>query len=79
MAMTRSRVRKQTTLTFLAEQLVAVERELARLPAQQDVRRQGLEAQRDALRETLAQFDPELGSRLAAADVEEQSEAPPGV
>lgn len=53
MAMTRTRLRKQATLTFLAERLAAVERELTRLPAQQDVRRQGLEAQRDALREAI--------------------------
>jgi len=60
MAMTRTRYRKQTTLTFLAEQLVAVERELARMPAQDLMRRHRLEAQRDALKETIAQFDPAL-------------------
>jgi len=60
MAMTRTRYRKQATLTFLAEQLVAVEKELARMPPQEQVRRRGLEAQRDALRETIAQFDPEV-------------------
>lgn len=67
MAMTRTRYRKQATLTFLAEQLMAVEGELARLPvAEQSVRRQGLEAQRDALRETIAQFDSELAQDYLA-------------
>lgn len=57
MRMTRTRYRKQSTLTFLAEQLVAVEQELARLPTEQDARRPGLVTQRDALWKTIAQFD----------------------
>lgn len=65
MAMTRTRVRKQATLTFLAEQLAAVERELATL----QTRQQDLETRRAALREAIAQFDPEIfGSPFVEKD-----------
>lgn len=71
MPMTRSRTRRQSTLTFLAEQLLAVEREselLRRKPAG-DVasqaeacaeRLRSLEVRRLALVEAMRQFDPEL-------------------
>lgn len=67
MAMTRTRYRKQTTLTFLTEQLVAVEQELELLrrkapseaPAVAE-RLRLLEARRLALLEAVRQFDPEL-------------------
>lgn len=66
MAMTRTRYRKQTTLTFLTEQLVAVEQELEllRTKAPGDVamaeRLRSVEAKRLALADTMRQFDPEL-------------------
>jgi len=66
MAMTRTRYRTQSTLTFLAEQLAAVEWALAKLPAEQAARRPGLVAQRDALRETIAQFDPKALGEVSA-------------
>ena len=69
MAMTRTRYRKQTTLTFLVEQLVTVERELELLRRKAAdgtaadagaERLRSLEARRLALVEAVRQFDPEL-------------------
>ncbi len=66
MAMTRTRYRKQTTLTFLTGQLVAAgqELELLRSKAPSDAavaeRLRSLEAKRLALADTMRQFDPEL-------------------
>jgi len=67
MVMTRTRYRKQTTLTFLTEQLVAAEQELAllRRKAPSDApavaeRLRSLEAKRLALVEAVRQFAPEL-------------------
>lgn len=66
MAMTMSRIRRQSTLTFLAEQLVSVDKEMARLrrkdpgdEASAELLR-SLEARRLALVEAVRQFDPEL-------------------
>lgn len=66
MAMTRTRYRKQTTLTFLTEQLVAAgqEIELLRSKAPSDAavaeRLRSLEARKLALVQAMRQFDPEL-------------------
>lgn len=69
MAMTRTRYRKQSTLTFLAEQLVAVEQELELLRSKAAdgtaaeagaERLRSLEARRLALVEAMRQFDPGL-------------------
>jgi hypothetical protein len=67
MAMTRTRYRTQSTLTFLAEQLVGVHREIAQLrkihrdqDAPADERLRSLDARRRALMEAIQQFDPEL-------------------
>ena len=60
--MTTTWYRKQTTLTFLAERLVSVEWELAQLLPQEQGRQRKLETRGDALRETIAQFDPELSA-----------------
>jgi len=67
MAMTRTRYRKQSTLTFLAEQLVTVEREIGRLhrkppgdAAAEAERLRSLEARKLALIEAMRQFDREL-------------------
>lgn len=66
MAMTRTRIRRQKTLTFLAEQLMAVERELGlqRSKTSEDEAAgqhlRSLEARRLALVEAMRQFDPEL-------------------
>lgn len=66
MAMTRTRYRMQTTLTFLTEQLVSAEQELellrSKAPGDAAVaeRLRSLEARRLALVEAVRQFDPEL-------------------
>lgn len=70
MAMTKTRVRRQSTLTFLAKQLVAVDQELGLLrrkapaggaaAATEAQRLRSLEVRRLALVQAMRQFDPEL-------------------
>jgi hypothetical protein len=66
MAMTRTRNRMQSTLTFLSEQLVSVDKEMADLRSKEPREEAGaerlrsLEAKKLALVVAIRQFDPEL-------------------
>lgn len=75
MAMTKTRYRRQSTLTFLVEQLVTVERELELLRRKAAdgtaadagaERLRSLEARRLALVEAMRQFDPGLDAGAIA-------------
>ncbi len=76
MVMTRTRCRRQSTLTFLVDELMSVEREIERLSerkrkpgAPEAGRLRPLEARRLALVEAVRQFDPELDVEAIAGVV----------
>lgn len=71
MSLTLTRYRRQSTLTFLATSLAAVNAELARLEVRctraESARLPQLRAQQAALVETIRQFDPELDPSVIGA------------